>query len=250
VFFYRRAFRDNCRALQRLFRRAPELAGTAASQVNSCFVLADQPAPRSMFINRLSPADHPPALLLPFVLNRHSAEDSANRILQHKPIAPEALSGFAEIRYLLLTQTAFADAGFAHWLGAQLLAAFYTPTRLTLLRLPSVMDGPNRLTRQITSMLPTLRRAGLRLPQTAPKNLIFLTEDIAENHPLLARTPYQVFVHESFDYWRYTRAFFARAASVTVVRNGHSPHARGFLPDTISEIYGPNAAFHPIDVPR
>jgi hypothetical protein len=241
VFFYCLSFLDNLLALRTLFRHAPELMTQARSQVNSSFALGNggrrvQPVP--IFLSRAIPLDHPPSTLLPFLLNRDSAEDSADRIEQQGPIVPESLTGFTEARYVPLTETAMNDRAFARTVAELMLRACFDPATLLVLRLPFDRGGNNTLARRVAAILPALRDTGIVIPRASPRNIVFATQDLEEDHPILDRFSLRILVHESFDFWRHSFGFYARAARVTVLASAESPFNPGFLPYDVSEVYG------------
>jgi hypothetical protein len=245
IFFYRRAFRESFRALERLFRRAPELPETLHGQINSqfSFTLGSQTSrPLPMYLGALSPFDGAKARLLPFFLNRHSAEDSANQIPLQNPIMLNALDGFSALQYILLTETALMECGFTSIFGHLLIEAFFTPATLLILRLPSVSEGQSSLKRQLAMISASFRKAGTHLPHTVPKNIILATTDLEESHSLFKRWPLEIIVHESYEFWRYTKGFYESAAQVTLISSADVLPGRGFLPHDVKSIYGKNAS--------
>jgi hypothetical protein len=250
VFFYNLAPYGNVLALQRLSQRAPELMTGLRSQINSCFVFgsgAHRAQPVPLYLNRATSMAHPESRLLPFFFNRDSAEDSINRIEQQGAINPENLADYSELRYVPLTETALKDRGFAKAVAELVLLASFDPSALLVLRLPTVPEGKRSLVSAFATMLPPLRDSGVMLPRVCPQNIVLSPDDLDESHPILARFPLHVFLHESFDFWRYTSSFYARAARITVLSGWEARSRLGFLPDDVSPIYGPKAARRSVD---
>jgi hypothetical protein len=244
VFFYHLSLQDNMLALHRLSRRAPELMLQVQSQVNSHFVLGDgvhRVRPVSLFLSRATRLEHPQSTLLPFFLNRNSAEDSANRIEQEGPIDFEGLTAFKEMLYVPLTETAMAEGTFARTVAALIVQAYFDLAILLVLRLPPNRDGENALARRIAAILPALRDSGIVIPRAPSSNIIFATHDLEEDHQLLRRVSPHVLVHESFDFWHHTFSFYAQAARVTVLAKLDPTSGPDFLPYDVSAIYGPKA---------
>ena len=247
VFFYKLGFRDNYRALQQLNGRAAELLAQVRSQVNTHFVFGSGAQPVPLLLHAAAPPDHLPAALLRFFFNRHSAEDTANRINQAGPINPASLSGFTTLRYMPLSETALASVSFARTVAEEVLRACFDPGTLLVLRLPYGREAAGGLAPRIAALLPALRDSGLIVPRASLANIVFADNDLDEDHPLLDQMPLHMLVHESFDFWRHTTGFYTRASVIEVLAGaGWADCAgpvmpAGFLPFDISSIYGPHA---------
>ncbi len=244
VFFYRLSVQANFLALQRLCRRAPELMAQLRSQVNSYLVLgegAHRVRPASLFLSRMNPLEHLRCTLLPFFFNRHSAEDTANRIEQADPIVAEGLIGFTRLQYVPMSETALSDRAFGRAVAELVLKACFDPATLLVLRLPFDPDGQDTLTRRMTILLPALRDGGVVIPRAGSRSILFATQDLEEDHPLLKRLPLHILVHDSFDFWRHSSGFYARAARITVLAGLELAAQPTFLPYDIEGIYGANA---------
>jgi hypothetical protein len=241
VFFYCRSGPDNLFVLRQLSRRAPELMSGIQSQINSCFVLGwgdNRPRPNPVFLTRSIPLESKPAKLLPFFLNRDSAEDSVNRISQTSPISRDNITEFAEVRYLLLGGTALLDRAFAEFAATLIQESYFNPSLGLVLRLPVAPPGASPLLHGIAAILPALRESGVVFPRARPNNILLVTEDPGDGDPIFARTPRHVWLHESFDFWRLPVDFYENSRTVTIV-SGRASTSRGhFLPDDVSEIYG------------
>jgi hypothetical protein len=242
VFFYRLGSHDNYAALQRLSVRAPELVACVESQINTALPLGvgvHRFVPAPLYLTRAVAFPRPPARLLPFFFNRHSAEDSANRIARRGEFAPGQVPEHAEILYLPLTEAALQDAGFARAVTEIIVRAFDRPHHLLVLRLPWAEATPRTLTAQMEAFLPRLRDSGITIPRFCPPNVLLATDDLAEDSPLLAARPWTMMFHESFDFWRHTEAFYRRAERVVVVTGQEAPG--GFLPLDVAPLFGPRA---------
>jgi hypothetical protein len=193
------------------------------------------------------PLRHPQSALFPFFFNCSSVEDSANRIEQEGPISPKNLTNFRQMLYVPLTETAMGEPAFARTVAKLVLQAYFDPTLLLVLRLPSTRDGKNDLTRGIAAILPALGASGVVIPRTRSSSIMFATQDVEEDHQLIGQFPLYILVHESFDFWRHTFDFYARSARVTVLAGSASTSMSEFLPDDISMIYGPNAVRRAVD---
>ena len=239
VFFYRRETSEDLIGLRRMIRRAPESHSRISVQINSCFSIGqgafrNRPAPN--FISRATPPDHPKSSLLTFFFNRDSVEDSVSRIAASGPVVPETVRGVTGTTYLPLTEIALSDQSFARAAAELLLRAFFEPQTLLILRLPS----PD-LAASVAILGAVLRATGIVIPRTQPRHILLATQDIEETHPLLDHAPLHIIVPESFDFWRHSEAFYARAIRVTVLATADAPPECDTLPMDLSEIYGPRA---------
>ena len=244
VFFYRLDRHDNYAALQRLSVRAPELMACVSSQINSALSLgvgAHRFVPEPLYLTRAEAFPRPPARLMPFFFNKHSAEDSANRIEQRGAVALAQIPEHAEILYLPLTETALHDTDFARTVAEVVAEAFYRPQHLLVLRLPSVEAAPRALAAQMAAILPRLRDTGVTIPRSCPPNVLLATDDLAEDSPLLAAGRWTMMFHESFDFWRHTEAFYRRADRVVVMAGRGEMAPAGFLPMDVAPLFGPRA---------
>jgi hypothetical protein len=244
VFFYRLSFRSAIAALQRLSRRAPELMINLRSQINTSVVLGQgthRARPKSVFLPRTTPLQHPPSTLLPFFLNRDSAEDSANRILHAGPIDIEGLTDFTRMLYLPLTETALDDRAFSRAVMDLILQSFFDPTALLILRLPADAQVGPSLGQGIATLLAAVWQSGVVLPRSSPANILFTTQDLEEDHVVFERFPLHIVLHESFDFWRHTVDFYARAHAVTVLAEPELTARAGFFRFDVASIYGAKA---------
>jgi hypothetical protein len=244
VFFYCLSFRESVTALERLCRRAPELMTEVQSQLNSCLTLgggSHRTRPPSVYLSRTVPLAHPPASLLRFFLNRDSAEDSASRIEQAGPVDVDTITGFATMLYLPLTGTALGDRAFGRAVAKLILHAFFDASGLMVLRLPASASGAPSLTYGIAALLAAVRKSGVILPRACPANIFVTARDLEEDHILFERSEFDLAVHESFDFWRHTSGFYARARQVTVLAEADAVTRRALLPYDVTGLYGVKA---------
>jgi hypothetical protein len=241
VFFYCLSFRSAIAALQLLSRRAPELMIKLCSQINTSVVLGQgthRTRPTSAYLPRTTPLRQPPSTLLPFFLNRDSAEDSANRIEHAGPVEVEGLTGFTRVLYLPLTEASLDDRAFAQAVLDLILQTFIDLTTLLILRLPADAQMGPSLARGIATLLAVVRQSGLVLPRSSPANILFTTRDLEEDHVLFERFPLHIVLHESFDFWRHTVDYYARAHAVTVLAEPESAAKAGLFRFDVTSIYG------------
>jgi hypothetical protein len=244
VFFYRLGSHGNYVALQRLSRRAPELVARVESQVNTAFSLGagmQRFVPPSLYLTSAVAFPRPAARLMPFFFNKHSAEDTANRIEHRGEVAPEQIPAHEEVLYLPLTETALHDADFARAVAEAVIRAFYRPQTLLVLRLPPAGDTARPLAGQVAALLPRLRDTGVTIPRNCPPNVLLATDDLAEDSPLLAARPWTMMFHDSFDFWRHTEAFYRRAERVGVMAGCGETAPAGFLPMDVAPLFGARA---------
>lgn len=244
VFFYQLGRSENYAALRQLSVRAPELVACVQSQVNTALSLgagANRFAPPSLFLIAADADARPPGRLMPFFFNRHSAEDTANRIEHRGEVALAQIPDHDDMLYLPLTETALHDADFAHAVADIIVRAFYRPRRLLVLRLPSVMAQQRLLAAQMRAIVPLLCDTGITIPRSCPPNILFATDDLAEDSPLLAAGPWTMMVHDSFDFWRHTETFYLLADRVLVMTGRGEDGPTGILPLDVAPLFGPHA---------
>lgn len=240
LFFYRSSRRDDVLALDRLCRRAPRLMVQVQGQIKSCFDLGrgmHRVWPTSIFVHRTRPREHPRPRLLRFYLNRDSAEDSANRIEEGGAIDEARVTQTGALRYLPLTETAMADRAFARFVGDAILDACFDASTLLVLRLPSASG----LATGIGAILPAPLEAGVVIPRARRDHILVTVDDLEEDHSLFNRHATHIMVHESFDFWRHTASFYARADRVTVLAGTETTMRAGFIPYDVSTVYGGKA---------
>jgi hypothetical protein len=247
VFFYCRSSPESLFALKRLSRRAPELMSELKSQVNSCFVLGSEPRslqPRPVFLAGATRRRREPSTLLPFFLNRDSAEDTVNRIERAAQIDRDAGTGFTKVRYLPLTEAALRDRAFAQFVATLIQRSYFNPSIALIIRLPAAPPGASPLLHGICAILPALRETGVVLPRICPTNILITTDDLDDDHLIFARSSRQIYLHESFEFWRHSFGFYTESRTITVFSCAQSDLAAEFLPADISEVYGPRATRH------
>jgi hypothetical protein len=244
AFFYALSFNAATSALRKLASRAPELMANLQGQVNSWVTVGNGTSrvrPPPVFLSRAMPLEHPPSTLLPFFLNRDSAEDSANRMEQAGPVDIDTRAGATRLMYVPLTETALVCRSFACAISDLILRACFRPSMLLVLRIPGIATEEPSLAQSIAIVLAAVRASGVLLPRASPPNVLFATRDLEEAHPIFDRLPLHVVVHESFDFWRYTKEFYDRADQITIVAEFRSCADEVFLPYEVSAIYGARA---------
>jgi hypothetical protein len=244
VFFYHLSRHANLAALQRLCARAPELVACIESQVNTALAFGvgnDQRVPEPYYLTDASAIPRPKACLMPFFLNTHSAQDTVNRIEMRGALQDEQIPQCAKTVYMPLTETALYDTSFARAVAETIIDAIFYRDTLLVLRLPPAENAPHSLAAQIQTVLPCLRDTGVTIPHGCPPNVLLATDDLREDVSILARRPWTMIFHESFDFWRHTKAFYRQAERVLVMTAPHEAVAGTFLPLDVEPLFGPRA---------
>ena len=201
---------------KKLMRRAPELLGQYDSQVNSFHRiaadgLAVEPTPHLVMPS--APRRGEAAWFYDFYLNPHSAEDSAERMLDWGTLQAPPLAEYREITYIPLTECVMKDASFQRVVTEMIASTFFEPKNCLLLRLPPGEDLRERMRLTIEG----LRSAGLRLPQARSSNIFLVGDDLPEETLKTLGSRLSLMLHQTFDYWRYTRAVYGSAAKIVVI---------------------------------
>jgi hypothetical protein len=146
-----------------------------------------------------------------FYLNPHSAEDSAERMLSWGDLLPPPLEAFEEITYVPLTECAVKDPGFQRMLGEKIAATTFAPKSCLLIRMPPLGTD---LADRMRCAVEGIRSAGLPLAQARSKNIFLLGDDPTETMLKQAGARLTLVLHQTFEYWRYTRGLYAEASRI------------------------------------
>lgn len=247
VFFYDRSRRDRIVALETLSRRAPESMLAIRSQINSGFEFRfglNGARPEPELLKNILPGERSAVRVWPFVLNHDSAEDSANRIRQLGPVAPESLNDLAtDPWYIALTEAAMLDPAFARTVAERVLRAFFNQGSPLILRLPPAAPGEDELATGLQALVRILRSNGIIIPRSVTPDILITMEDPTADDPLLNQRPFHLLLHESFDFWRLGQLLYERAKSIVVFGESPGSSWSRFLPTEITSVYGSNATW-------
>jgi hypothetical protein len=146
-------------------------------------------------------------------LNPHSTEDSAERMLSWGELEGLRLGEFDQVTYVPLTECAAREGGFQRLVAELVSDTFFHPKACLLIRLPPA--GAD-LAARLRLALEGIRSSGVPLPQARSKNIVFLSDDVAEETlaPLGARLSF--ILHQNFEFWRYTPSLYALADKILV----------------------------------
>jgi hypothetical protein len=246
IFFYRRSSMGYVEALERLWRRAPESAAPIRAQINSNLSLglgAGRVRPSIILLTNAEPLQHPDSQFWPFVFNRDSVEDSANRMRQRGTIALENIGDRKGKRYVILTETAMRDRLFSRTVAELVQRAIFDRAMVLILRLPSTGGGRDKISEGMAAIMQALRDSGILIPRIESDNVLVCVEDLEEDHAILDRGPLDILLHESLDFWRHTTTFYERAAQVAVFGDPHRGMESDYLPDDLTKIFGTKAVW-------
>jgi len=199
-----------------LMRRAPELLGQCASQVNSFHRVASQglatePTPSLLMFP--APKSAQMVWFYGFYLNPHSFEDSAERMLSWGDLEGPTLADFKQVTYIPLTECAVKDASFQRMLAELVVSIYFDRRKCLLIRLP--LPG-SEMTERVRIALEGIRGAAANIPQARSKNIFLLGGDMSESslHDIGPRLTF--ILHQTFEFWRYSRAVYINAEEVIV----------------------------------
>jgi glycosyltransferase involved in cell wall biosynthesis len=245
IFFYASSHADGPGALDRLTRRAPEIAPRIVGQVNSNLVLGPprrpgRPVP-TLLLND-SPRAAGPFALKPFVFSEVSAEDTVQRFEAQPPAGPDLLTACDHILYMPLTSTALADPAFARVLADFIFEICHEPANVLVLRLPVETEPGARVAHGLTLCQQALSRTGIILPRSTFPNVVVADADLTERELYSSGRPVHLYIHDSFDFWRHSRLFYAAATAVTVLADDATREGPVVPSDQLAVAYGPLAS--------
>jgi len=201
---------------KKLMRRAPELLGQCQSQLNSFHRIVSQGLAVEPAATLILPATPVPATTVwfyGFYLNPHSCEDSAEHMLNWGEFEGPKLVDFDRVTYIPLTESAARDASFQRLVAETIANTYFDPKSCLLIRLP--LAG-TELTARMRVGLEGIRTAGLNLPQARSKNIFLLGEDLSEDSLASLESRLSFVLHQTFEYWRYTRSLYQAADKIIV----------------------------------
>jgi hypothetical protein len=201
-----------------LLRRAPEQLDAFEEQLNSSHVSkrssGQMPNPRS-----LGPGQPIPARGLisyhPFYRNRHSHEDSAERMLAWGSHNLPSMSEYQQAIVVLCTDAGLHDENFCRALGRLVADASRRKDLAVVLRLPDLDLPEATTTARMDRLLSGISRSEVSIPRVRMLQVI-LTTDLDEAAFADLGVPYELVVHDTFPFWSQTRKFYARAADIHV----------------------------------
>jgi hypothetical protein len=218
VFFFRSEQHKQGAALRNLLAWAPEVFAQLRSQINSFHgaMLNDRlivPPPSLLFPKRERSGAIPE--FLEFFVNSHSGPEGARHIITKGAVPAPKLNDFSDVYYIPFTESGAHDPAFSKMLAQKIAAAYFNPSQCLLIRLPALHDNvPGRL-HQLSVALEAVRGRGIVMPKVPAPNILLLTHDIPENFFNTHQDHVSILFDSSFDFWRYTQAFYQRLRSVT-----------------------------------
>jgi hypothetical protein len=205
-------------------QQAPELLAQFASQVNSCQGNAadgSAPPPPPVVRLRREPGAAPLLWFYPFYFNRHSVADSVDHVLGWGEPESVKLRAFTSVTYLPLTECAIRDPGFQRVVAEAIGRTYFDATGCLLIRLPA---PASQLPSRFELTIQCLAAARMAMPRVRARNIFFVAHDLAERTlaPVAARLSF--ILHESVEFWCYTRALYEGAAKIRVaLARGEAP---------------------------
>jgi hypothetical protein len=243
LFLYRLGIHANSLALDRLLARAPELLTRFHSQITTVVGAAlrgrqVRPPPVGVFAEERG---GPVAEIVNFYCHPNSVADSVKRMLA-MPVPPATLrsgEGCSRLVYIPLTETAAQDVRFCEILAAHLAKAYFDPSLRLCLALPFLESGAARIADRIERLLKGLHGVA-SLPRARAQNIFVLSDRL--DRTVLSSVPggASMVAHESFDFWRHPRDFYAALSSLKIL--ARSPRAARELANLLPAGAGRNRA--------
>lgn len=202
-----------------LLRRAPEQLDAFEAQLNSSHVSKQRgdgrmPHPRTLGVEHPIPT-RGMISYHPFYLNRHSHEDSAERMLAWGSHDLPHMNEYQRVVIAPCTDAALHDENFCRALGRLVADAAYGKGFGVVLRLPNLDRPEAPTTVRMARLLTGLGRSQVSIPRVRMTQVI-LTTDLDE--PVLAAmgVPYELLFHDTFSFWSQTQNFYAKATEIHV----------------------------------
>ncbi len=228
VFFYGLGRIHDEAALQRLERRAPELFGVLASQVNTARRFGAQAkTPKPVVIAGLEAREAAPPGAYRIAVNIDSVDDSLDRTLRSASPFPPA-ERFAEVEYVALTEASLGDTGFGERLAAKLNLGYFDSRRALILRLPPNAGDSYDVEDRLRATLAALVGARARVPLAAAPHSWFVTSDLTVDRIAEMADAVDFVTHDSFDFWRYSPAFYQVFRTVRIHARARMELREGF----------------------
>jgi hypothetical protein len=231
VFFYGLGRRKGSADLQNLLTWAPEVFSHIRSQINSfhgALLRGRLIQPPTMLSLTKFPLPAPPAEIYEFCLYPQCPEEGARRIMEKGAIPGRISEEFKELIYIPFSESGAYDAIFTGLVAQTIAAAYFNPDQCVLVRLPTLSDVNADLARQITATLEAIRASGIVMPRVAAKNVFLvrydLPEDFFDTHERVS-----FIFDDTFEFWRYTRAFFTQLHSVRYLLCGDRRRLQGVV---------------------
>lgn len=234
VFFHGLHRKADSEALAALARRAPELLSQLSSQVNTALkfpAAGRSAAPPSLALAPAAEALAADAECLPFFCGSDTIEASAAEIGAMGPVVLLPPDG-GRVICVTVTETALLDESFIA-IAAEIVArAFFDPQTRIVLQLPA---GPvTEVGAHIEATLRALLGADALIPRAVSERIVFATGNLS---PSAFGGAAELLAHDSFDFWRWPRAYYASFRHVSVwTRRGRSDAAA--LRATLSVLCG------------
>jgi len=148
-----------------------------------------------------------------FYSNPNSSQDSAEQMLTWGDLEGPQLADFEKVTYIPLTEAAVHDRNFQRAVADVIVPAYFDPTRCVLIRLPTMMS---EATDRMRLTLDGIRRCQSHIPQVRSGNIFFLSGDLSEDLLTPLRSRLSFILHNTFEFWRYTRALYQEATEIVL----------------------------------
>jgi hypothetical protein len=215
LFFYGGAAGRSLQALMELVERAPELGSALDSQINSAFRLcpgtaADRSPPSSILSPHSEIDDGEDApLLYSSYFNRHSVEDSLNRVMEWGAIPKPVWEG--QIRYFVATEAALLDRPLVSSLARAVETAFYGSGQRVLIALPSAGDQTG-FRERAGHLISQLIATEIILPRVRSESVLLCDAEVPAEW-FVDQTA-QLVAHDSFPFWNHTQDYYRQFTSL------------------------------------
>ena len=222
VFFYQPGQRRGSAGLKNLLTWVPETFSHIRSQINTFQGvvlngrLVQPPTVLSLPKARSTGA---PAELYKYLLNPQNPKEAARYIVEGGVVPDSVLTKFEKLTYIPLSESGTYDSLFMHLVAQTIVTAYFNPEQCVLLRLPAVSDDITDLARQVIVTLEAILATGIVMPRGAAQNVFLVRSDLPESFVDIY-DQVSFIVDDTFEFWRYTRAFHRRLRSLQYLLGG------------------------------
>jgi hypothetical protein len=159
-------------------------------------------------------------------------------MLEWGALEPPDLGAFEKLTYLPLTDGAARDPSFQKLLAEMIASTYFDKTSCLIIRLPHADEDMVEVTARMIVTLEGVRNGGLRLPQVQSRNVLLIDDDLAEETLVHAGNRLTFVAHETFEYWRYTRAVYRSAAKVLFYLDDERKYSAAAIKPLIADALG------------
>jgi len=227
-------------ALRNISRWAPELFAGLKSQINTfhgVWVKGRflQPPTQLLLPETAVPGVNPD--FYEFYLHRPASDEGAKFIVDSGEVAAPSLAEFKEVIYVPLTESNALNEDFTRLVASVVAAAYFNPHQVVVIRLPNLSDTLAGIVQRVAVAVNALHNADVAMPRVPAKNVLLASHDLPESFFAGHEGRVSMIFDETFDYWQYTKKFYALIKTVRFLFGGDE-RALQRLVQGMTEVFG------------